>query len=323
MHIAGIDLNLAVVLHALLEERSVSRAARRIGLSQSATSHALARLRALLGDPLFVRSAAGLLATPRAEGMHETLAQALRAIESSFSAPPVFDPKLAQRTFHVGTSDYAEYIIMPALLTRLSRVAPGLEVWARPALEDVAALLAQGRLDLVIVPERTDERLQGLETLPLWEDDFVVAMRPGNPLSRGRLSLERFAAARHVLIAPRGQPRGVVDDMLEAHGLSRRVAFATPSFLVAPEIVARTDLVITLASRVALAFARTHRLTLRAPPLKLPGFRIAMFWHKRSDADPAQRFVRDEIARVAHALRAVPESLVRRQPRRPAPRARP
>jgi DNA-binding transcriptional LysR family regulator len=312
MHIAGIDLNLAVVLHALLEERNVSRAAKRVGLSQSAASHALARLRDLLEDPLFVRSAAGLLPTARAEGMAPRLASALAQLEESLLAPPAFDPASAQHTFQVGTPDYAEHVIMPALLARFSRAAPNMNLWTRPAPSDPAAALAHGQLDLIVGPTTTPGVNDSLLSAPLWKDEFVVVVRRDHPLTRGRLSVERFAAARHALIVPGSRRRGVVDDELEARGFSRRIAFSTPNFLVAPEMVAKSDLVITLAARVARSFAALYPLTLLEPPFAVPGFAIAMFWHARRDSDPAHRFLRAE---VLDAARELPEPRASGRPR--------
>lgn len=313
MHIAGIDLNLAVVLHALLEERNVSRAAARVGLSQSAASHALARLRDLLKDPLFVRSASGLLPTARAEAMAPRLAGALAQLEESLLAPPAFDPAKAQHTFQLGTPDYTEHVIMPAVLARLSRSAPLMNVWTRRPPENAGTALAQGQIDLIIGPTTTRGVHDAVLSAPLWEDEFVVVVRRGHPLARGKLTIERFAGARHALIVPGDRMRGVVDDELEARGFSRRIAFATPNFLAAPEMVAKSDLVITLAARVARSFAALYPLTLLEPPFAVPGFAIAMFWHARRESDPAHRFLR---AQVLEAARALPSS------KRPASRPR-
>lgn len=302
MHIAGMDLNLAVVLHALLEERSVSRAGRRLALSQSATSHALSRLRELLGDPLFVRTPRGLAPTARAEEMAEPLAVALRSIEGAFFAPEAFDAATAQRSFRIASSDYAEHVIMPSLLTRLAKVAPRMDLWGLPAPNEARGALAAGEIDLVVGPAAAVDTADALHESHLWDDDFVVVMRKGHPLTRGKLTVARYAAARHAFIAPRGRPGGVVDEALAKVGRSRRIAFTTPNFLVAPQVIAKTDLVITLASRIARAFTRSLPLVMLPPPLELPGFRVSMFWHERSDADPAHRFLRGELLRVARAL---------------------
>lgn len=302
MQLKDIDLNLAVVLQTLLDERSVSRAARRLGLSQSATSHALARLRELLKDPLFVRTSRGLAPTARAEAMAGTLASALACLEASLFSQQEFDPMRARRTFHVGTSDYVEHVIMAPLLGHLASAAPNIDVWARPSPEDAATALAQGQLDILFGTMRSNDRFEGLYQTELWSDRLVCAVRRGHPLMQGKLTLKRFAEAQHALIAPGGYPRGIVDDALERRGHSRRIAFMTPNFLVAPQIVSETDLVITLAERVATTFARTLPLVLFEPPLALASFRIDMFWHERRHADPAHRFLREVIERTATTL---------------------
>lgn len=311
MHLRGVDLNLAVVLQVLLDERNVSRAAERLGLSQSATSHALARLRDLLDDPILVRASSGLVPTARAEVMRESLAAGLAALEHAFTFRQTFDPREVRLTFKLGTSDYAELVVMPALLSRLAEAAPHLGLWMAPSPLDPLAALGEGAVDLLFAP--TVEGVPGLYAQPLWTDHFVCVARRGHPLTRGTLTPERFAAAEHAFVAPRGRPGGVVDDALAARGLRRRIAFTTPSFLVAPQVVAGSDLVITLAARVAHAFAKTLPLTLFAPPFELPDFQVAMYWHERRHADPAHRFLRAEVLGVASTLPKVPALRARRR----------
>lgn len=321
VHISSVDLNLALVLHTLLEEKSVSRAARRLGLSQSATSHALARLRALVGDPLFVRTREGLVPTARTEAMRDAVATAIELLDRSLLAPPAFDPLTLRRTFHVASSDYVEHVLMRPLIHHLAKVAPNVDLWARPPPGDATTAVAQGDLDLLIQPTTTTgDRLDNLHMTPLWDDSFVGVMRRGHPLAKGPLTPERFAAARHAFIAPRGRPGGIVDETLAKLGLSRRVSFTTSNFLVAPAVVADTDLVITLAARIATSFVGTLPLVLFEPPLALDGFRVAMFWHERRHADPAHRFLREAILRTAKAL-PEPQRPRSRSPRRTRARA--
>lgn len=302
MHIQGMDLNLALVLHVLLEERSVSRAGKRLALSQSATSHALARLRELLGDPLFVRTPSGLAPTARAQAMAGALASALTSIESTLFEPVVFDALTTRHTFQLGASDYAEHIIMPALMARLAVAGPKMDVWAKSAPADDGLALASGKLDMVIAPPEFYSVRAGIRIAELWRDDFVVVMRKGHPLARRKLTVARYAAANHAFIAPGGRPGGVVDDALAALGRSRHIAFATQNFLVAPQVVAQTDLIITLASRIARVFVGRLPLVLRPPPLTLPGFRVAMLWHERNDTDPAHELLRAQVAQAAARL---------------------
>ena len=303
MHISRIDLNLAVVLRALLDERSVSRAARRLRLSQSATSHALGRLRDAVNDPLFVRTRTGLVPTARAEAMAASLRASLDALEHTFFSPPAFDPGTVRRTFHVRPSDYVESLLFPSLLERLAEVAPGIDLFARPVSAEPSLALEQGELDLLFQPPNSGEQTGGYHMQKLWDDQFVGLARRGHPLTRRRVTLERFARARHAVIAPRGQPGGGrVDEALRAHKRQRRIAFTTPSFLAAPHVVAATDLVMIVPARIAAALAGPLRLTTFAPPVEVPGFQIAMFWHDRHDSDPAHAFLRREIARAAAAL---------------------
>ncbi|RYE89189.1 MAG: LysR family transcriptional regulator [Myxococcales bacterium] len=312
MHLRELDLNLAVVLQALFDEGSVSGAARRLGLSQSATSHALARLRVVLQDPLFVRTAGGFVPTTRAEAMREPLRQGLASLERSFSEPR-FDPATARHTFRIALGDYAEYLLMPPLLTRLAAIAPGIDVWTSPPPADAAETLAQGALDLVLTLPRMGDHVEGLHTCKLWDDHFVGVVRRGHPLTRGKLTVERFAGAQHAVISPRGQPVGIDDDALGRRGLTRRVAFATANFLVAPHVVADSDLVLTLSARLALTFARTMPLEIFEPPLPGPDFTIAMFWHERRHTDPAHQFLRAELQRAARALPVIARPVHRKR----------
>ena len=314
MHLAAIDLNLAVVLHALVTERSVSRAAARLGLSQSATSHALSRLRDLLGDPVVVRTRTGIAPTPRVDALAEKLSAALSALEGALLDAPGFDPKVARRRFYVSASDYAEFVLLPPLLARLAADAPGIDLWVRPYDEGLAEHLRRGDVDVVLGVPASIEDATGIRSADLFDERFMCLVRRGHPLARGKLTARRFAAARHAFIAPRGRPGGVVDAALAARGLERRVAFAVPHFLVAPHAVASTDLVLTVAGRIAEAFARTLPLQLLEPPLPLPGFTLSMFWHVRHETDPAQRWLREQLAHVAASMHGA------RKPRKREPR---
>lgn len=302
MHISGLDLNLAVVLDALLKERSVSKAAKRIGLSQSATSHALARLRDVLGDPLLVRTRHGVTPTPRAETMAAPLATALASLERTLLTAPRFEPAVARRRFRIAATDYAELLVIPHLLGALAIAAPGVEVWLRPMSDDAVNALHRGELDLVLgvfPPSTLDARLHATTLL---DDRMVSIVRKGHPLARGKLTLARFAAARHALIAPRGNPGGPVDDALAARGLRRQIAFATPHFVVAPHVIAHTDLVLTLAERIAKFFVAQLPVRIVEPPLRLPRIRLAMIWHDQYDPEPAHRWLREQLTAVTAAL---------------------
>lgn len=298
LHISGVDLNLALVLHALLTEKSVSRAGKRLGLSQSATSHALARLRNVLGDPLVIRTRHGVSPTSRAETIAEPLGAAIALLERALLPPATFEPSTAVRRFRIGATDYAELLLLPKLIATLDREAPRVDVWMRPFGEGSIADLRRGELDLVVGVVSPGDVPSSVRTRRLLDDRLVCVVRRGHPLARGRLTLARFAAAKHALVAPRAKPGGPVDDALAARGLERRVAVAIPHFLVAPHVVAETDVVLTLAERIARHFARLLPLRVLEPPLDLPPVQLSMLWHERHDVDPGHAWIRETLARL-------------------------
>lgn len=303
MNLSSVDLNLLVVLDALLVERSVTRAGRRVGLSQPAMSHALARLRALLGDPLFVREGRLMVPTPRAEALAEPLAAALASLGALVEAPEAFDPLRASRSLRISSTDYAQVMVLPALCAKLQVEAPGIDLLVHPTTDDVLRMLARGELDLALGPVRLSEAPSATRHETLFDERFVCLVRKGHPLTHGKVTPERFAAARHAFIAPRGRPGGAVDEALAQLGLGRRVAFQSAQFLVAPYVVAQSDLVITIPARVARMFASKLGLATFAPPVSLPGFSVSLIWHERSEQDPALAFVREAVRELFRARR--------------------
>lgn len=301
--LAGLDLNLVLALDALLAERHVTRAAERLGVSQSAASHALARLRDVLGDPLLVRGPRGAMQpTPRALALAPMLSRALTDVAAALRRPEPFAPSTARRTFHLGAGDYAELVLLPRLVARLATAAPGIDLFIRTVPDDIPTAIARGELDAVIAPARPrDVAGPGIYQRLLFEEQFVCAVRAGHPATQRKLTLDRYCSLDHLLIAPRGTYGGFVDDALAALRKRRRVALAVPHFLIVPHVVAGTDLIVTLASRIAAAFADSHRLATLRPPaeLGLDGFLMHLIWHERAHADDAQRWLRDQIATVA------------------------
>lgn len=308
-NLAGVDLNLLVALDALLSERSVTRAARRVGLSQPAMSHSLARLRALLDDPLLVRAGAMMEPTPRAEAMAAPLREALATLAETLGAGARFDPATARWSARVASVDYATFVLLPPLMERLGARAPGVDLWCVTPPDDPMAALHRGDVDLGLTVLRPGDSLDGIGQRMLFEERFVCLVRKGHRLTRGRLTLARFAAAEHALIAPRGGRGGVVDDLLTGLGVKRSVRLALPHFLVAPHVVARTDLVLTVAERVARTMAASLPLTVLEPPLALPGFAVSLVWSARRTADPALSWLRGELE---HAAATVQRSARRR-----------
>jgi DNA-binding transcriptional LysR family regulator len=303
MHVSGVDLNLLPLLDALLTERHVTRAAKAAGLSQPAASRALGRLRLLFSDPLLVRSGRGFALTPRAEALRDPVRRALGLVEGAMARPSRFDPASARRTARVMTSDYSELLLLPGLLDRLTRMAPGIDVWVHPLLESSPQPLVDGEADFMIMPIREGERLApGVRADVLYSDRFICMVKRGHPLAK-KPTLDRFLAARHAFIAPRGRRGGPVDDALAARGKERHIALAGPHFLVMPFLVAASDLVLTLAERIARLYSQFLPVVLFEPPLQLSGFTIGLFWHEKDANDPALTWLREQIAEVAGDLK--------------------
>lgn len=300
--LVALDLNLLLLLDALLHEPHLTRAAAVVGLSQSAASHALARLRAHLVDPLFVRDRARLVPTPRAESLRAPLRHALDALAAALSPPAPFDPATSRRRFTIAAADYAQLVVLPPLVARLSADAPGVDLAAR----DIGPVplsdgLAAGDFDLAIGPPTTVRSRPSarpaagsLHERRLFSERFVCLVRRDHPRVGKRLDLDTYVELPHAFVAPRGTPGGIVDDVLAERGLSRRVALMVQSFLVAPWAVASSDLVITLAERLARAFQDQVPSALRVlePPLSLPRFAMHMLWHERQHDDPGHRWLR-------------------------------
>lgn len=296
--LSAIDLNLLVVLRALLTERHVTRAATRVGLSQSATSHALARLRELFGDPLLVRSGRALSLTPRAARLLPLLDRGLGELQLAVSGEPEFQPRTARRTFSLGMADYLQALIIGPLLRRIAKRAPGIDL-SVVVFPNLRELVESGRIDLALTVSSSE--LRGLSHEPLFEEGFMCMVRRGHPRIKKVLSLETYLAERHVVIAPGGTPGTLVDNVLAQHGLERRTALRVTNFLIAPVVVSQTDFINTMPTRLARQLASTYALRLVPAPIELPQFEYCLMWHPRLDNDPAQRWLREIVAEVTKA----------------------
>lgn len=294
VRLAGIDLNLLTSLDAILEERNLTRAAKRLGVSQPAASHALRRLRELLGDDLLVRTPRGMEPTPRAVELRPMVRSALEAAERVLEATPAFDPTTADRLFTINAADQAMFLLLPPLMTRLAREAPGVRLHVRPSPEG----LGEGS-DLAVGVYR--DRPAGVRDEPLWTEEFVCVLRRNSAATRGTFDLARYLALPHLLVAPRGIPGSPLDDALARAGKRRNVALTVPHFLVAPHVVATTDLVWTAPVGLARAFADHLPLVLRDPPMRVDGFTVTMRWHQRLDRDAGLSWLRARLREAAGA----------------------
>jgi DNA-binding transcriptional LysR family regulator len=292
MNVQDIDLNLLRVFDAVLRERGVTAAAARLGLTQPAVSNALARLRALFGDALFVRTPAGMDATPFARGVAEPVRQALALLESALAHGPGFDPATSTRAFRFYMSDLGQIEFLPPLIERVQRVASGVRLEAVAAdLEHIADALATGALDLAV------GFLPGLgppvRRRPLFRDPYLCLMRADHP--EKRLTRKKFLEASHVLVTYRGGGHRVIEEAFERAGLTRRIALRVPHFSVVPMVLERTDLILTLPARVARVFERRGKFRTVPPPVPIPQAEVAVHWHERFEADPGNRWLREQI----------------------------
>ncbi|WP_349258651.1 LysR family transcriptional regulator [Steroidobacter sp.] len=303
MDFHGIDLNLLVAFDALVSERNVTRAAARVGISQPAMSAALSRLRKLFGDPLFLRSAAGLVPTPRARDMAEPLSRALRQIEHTLVKKPEFVPAEASQTFTIGLSDYPAFVLLPALLEALGQKAPGasLSVHAFTDRDHAVDLLDAGTIDAAVgvPPMHMDGRIF---TRPILRDEFVTVIASNHPAARRGLNMKTWLALPHVLVSPEGERYGLVDQALARTGKRRSLALTLPQMFAVPAIIARTRMTATLMKRVALNSPASRKLVMLPPPIELPEVVFDLIWHRRGNSHPAQQWFRELIASVAASL---------------------
>lgn len=296
MQLSGIDANLFVVLNALLETRNVTRAGQQLGLSPSATSHALGRLREALGDPLLVRAGRALVPTPRALGLKDDVARALEMLDGTLKVATPLEPERLSRSFHVETTDHVQFVLLHRLDALVRAEGPHVNVYLQSLQPDTFGRLRQGGIDLAISVYSTVD--PDLEKQVLFEDHLVAVVRRGHPVLRRRLTLERFARCTHLLVAPNGTPTGLVDRLLAEHGLKRRIARTSSTFLDMAFLVAETDYVVSLPRSLALPLLPRLGLKMLPLPLRLPSFTHSMIWHRRYTADPAHGWFRALVART-------------------------
>ncbi|MDO9712628.1 LysR family transcriptional regulator [Paracraurococcus lichenis] len=296
--LGNLDLNLLRVFDAVARERHVTRAAERLHLSQPAVSNALSRLRAALGDELFLRRPGGVEPTELAQSLAGPIAEALDRLQDTLAARAPFDPATAERVFAVGFSEYAEAVLAPPLLQTMAREAPGcLLAIAHADRVNWESLLESGQASLAVgvLPE-PPALYTRLRLLP---EAFCTLMRPGHPLATGDLTLERFVSVPHVLHSPNGSRDGALDAVLREAGHPRRLGAVVAHLSAVPEILQRTDMVITLSSRLASQLALVHRLVLREPPIETKHTRLSLIFHRRFEADAGHAWLRRLILAIA------------------------
>jgi DNA-binding transcriptional LysR family regulator len=291
MELHALDLNLLVVFDQLMRQRQVSRAAEQLGVTQPAVSNALARLRRHLGDPLFVRTAAGMQPTPRAQALAAPVAEALAQLRAALSQRDDFTPATSTRQFRIGMTDIGEIYFLPWLLRTLAERAPGVTLsTVRNTAVNLAEELAAGQVDLAIglLPQLKG----GFFKRQLFNQRYVCLMRRGHPLARRTLDSAGYLGAEHVVVVSPGTGHGQVDEGLRRQGLARRVRLTVPHFVAIGHLLADTDLLATVPERLAESLATPFGLVARPMPIALPEAAISVFWHARQHKDAANRWLR-------------------------------
>jgi DNA-binding transcriptional LysR family regulator len=300
MNLAGFDLRLLVVFDMLMQEQNVTRASRRLGLTQSATSNALNRLRHHLRDPLFLKGAKGMEPTARALELAGPVAQALRQLGVVLD-PPVFPPGSTEWTFQMAISDHVSLVVLPHLAERMQTAAPGLDLRLTPkTLRTLPAMLDSGEVDLAL--GYNPELPSRFRTEALFDDSYVCLMRKGHPLAKGPLTLDRFAGAKHLLVRPSGESTSLVDALLAKRKIRRRVTMTVNQLLSAFFLVESSDLVTTIFRSAADYCLKRASFRIVMRPLPLDAVPITMVWHAGTTDHPAHQWMRSQLLDLCRGL---------------------
>jgi DNA-binding transcriptional LysR family regulator len=299
MNLSSIDVNLLVAFDALAKERNVTMAAHRMGLSQPAMSNALARLRRIFNDPLFVRAAGGMQPTPYAEQLAEPVARACELLEAALRTDGGFDPvTTARKAFTFYMSEVGELVFLPRILRELQRRAPRISVKVSRVPEGGAQdAMAAGDVDLAI--GMFPSLKSGFYQQSLYSDRFVCIVRRDHPTMGSTLSIEEYLSAEHAVVASTGTGHDTaVEQILGKQRLHRRIVVAVPDFLVLPTIVAQSNAVATIPSRMARALEGQVNLRVLESPVKFPHMQIRQHWHERFHRDAANKWLRQLVAHL-------------------------
>jgi DNA-binding transcriptional LysR family regulator len=319
VHLREFDLNLLTTFDVIMSERSIAGASERLKLSQSAVSHALGRMRKLVGDELFTREADGMRPTPRALQLAMPVRKALSDIEAAITSKS-FVPEHSARTFVIGASDYSCTLIIPRLVARLAQTAPGIDIYVVSLNGlDVIRQLDERRVDMAIswfaaVPER-------LGRAKLLEENYVLVVRKGHPLATGEVTVSRVLSHPHVVVDYLGNGERLTDGFFSERGILRRVhmeravieapqrlgqygriAVKVPSFSNAASIIMRTEMVVSIPRRLAREMCEVHDLTALEPPFDNAPVAVEAVWPRGTSTDPAQDWLRKQVELVTADL---------------------
>ncbi|MGD9659131.1 MAG: LysR family transcriptional regulator [Methylocystis sp.] len=291
------DLNLLIAFKHLLEERSVSRSAEKLFISQSAMSHVLQRLRQQLDDPVLIKTPRGMRPTQRALDLFDPICAVLKNVESIVQPPEQFSPETSQRRFVIATSDYFECTLLRALCERLNRTAPDIELHVK-LLGGASAetCIEEGEVDLVIALSVVSKSTSYLRRETLFNEGLAIVVRRNHPIFfQSEISLEQYLSSRHLSISYREDGTDTIDDLLEQSGDRRKISVIIPNLLSAVSTVASTDLVLTAPRHVGEHFARLAPVKMMPVPIEIPDCEVTMAWHPLKDKEPAHIWLRQQI----------------------------
>lgn len=297
MNLHKVDLNLFIIFDAIYTEANLTRAGQIVGITQPAVSNALARLRETFNDPLFVRTAQGMVPTPMAQNIIGPVRQALQLLRVSVQESRTFDPQQASKTFRISMTDLTEAVLFPPLFQRLRRLAPHVKIESMLARRrETTKELAAGQLDFALdAPLNTDPQVRHVRLL---EDRFVCAMRPGHPMAKDILNMEQYLSLSHIHISSRRNGLGMIDLALGKLGMQRNIVLRSQHYMMAAQVVQHTDMVVTVPER----FACRHNLHQAALPVELPPLETHIYWHETTDQDPANRWMREQMLEIAQQI---------------------
>lgn len=290
-HLHGLDFTQIRLLAELTRLQSVSLSAQRIGVSQSAASHALAKLRRQLGDPLFARTGAGLQPTPFGASLGRASCEALDILMAGLNAKDRFDPRTTSRVFSFLTNDVGQVVLLPRLLKFLKKAAPGATVRILPIpLKDPGSALSSGEVDFAV--GFFDNLTAGFVQSLVLHERYVCIVRSGHRLFRGGMTIDAFKQTEHAVADATGMAHAVLDRFLARHRVRRRIALRVPALHVLPMIVAESDLLAVVPGRLAEVFKSRLPIKILPPPVAIPNYDIRLHWHERYDSDPAIQWMR-------------------------------
>ncbi len=297
MNIQSIDLNLLLVFEALMDERNVTRAAKRVGLSQPAMSNALTRLRRTFNDQLLVKTPGGMVPTPTAQTLIEPVHTALAHLRAALETKRAFNPADSNRTFHILANDYVEITLLMRLLRTLRTRAKGIKLrFHRPRnlFEPPTSSELTESFDLAISLSPNALALDAsVRSELLWEEGNVCIASNSHPVIRNKISLRQYAEAEHLAVFYKQQGQGVIDTLLAQKGFARRAVLQVPHFITVLFAVSETDLIATVPESFAKKFSKQLKLQVLALPITIPPFRLTLLWHERFHNDPAHQWMRN------------------------------